>query len=103
MYNPDKFQNPLAMQSQLNERHRKVITLIDPHIKNDPNYPVVDELKKRDLTIRTKTEKHLRAGADRVHHIELIASPLLPVHGGQHSSRSTIGKVQHIARTSGMT
>jgi len=53
-YDPDKFQNPVAMQSQLDERHRKIVALIDPHIKNAPNYPVVDELKKRDLTIKNK-------------------------------------------------
>ena len=53
-FDADKFQNPIAMQSQLDITHRKVVALIDPHIKNVANYHVVDELKKKDLTIKDK-------------------------------------------------
>ncbi len=53
-FDPDKFQNPIAMQSQLDVTHRKVVALIDPHIKNVANYPIVDELKKKGLAIKNK-------------------------------------------------
>ena len=52
----DKFHNPAAMHAQLDERHRKLVVLIDPHIKNTANYPVVDQLKEKDLTIKNKEE-----------------------------------------------
>ena len=53
-WDPDKFPNPIDMQAQLDYHHRKLVTLIDPHIKNTGNYPVLDELKKRDLAIKDK-------------------------------------------------
>lgn len=50
----DKFPNPISMQDQLNKRHRKLVTLIDPHIKNTGNYHVLDQLKSQDLAIKNK-------------------------------------------------
>ena len=53
-WDSDKFPDPIRMQDQLNKRHRKLVTLIDPHIKNTGNYPVVDQLKSKDLAIINK-------------------------------------------------
>ena len=53
-WDPDKFQRPIEMQEQLDLRHRKSVVLIDPHIKNTQNYPVVDALKEKDLAIKNK-------------------------------------------------
>lgn len=56
-FDKDKFQDPTAMQSQLSQRHRKVVALIDPHIKNAPDYSVVNELKEKGLEVKDKDGK----------------------------------------------
>ena len=48
------FPKPLDMQEQLDEHERKLVYIIDPHIKNENNYPVVEELKKQDLATHNK-------------------------------------------------
>ncbi|EME43577.1 glycoside hydrolase family 31 protein [Dothistroma septosporum NZE10] len=48
------FPNPLGMQKQLDEHERKLVAIIDPHIKNEGGYPVVDELKSKDLAVKNK-------------------------------------------------
>ena len=49
-----KFPDPTTMQNQLATRERKLVVLIDPHIKNAADYPVVDALKKKELYVRNK-------------------------------------------------
>ena len=49
-----KFPDPIAMQKQLATRARKLVTLVDPHIKNVANYHVVEQLKSKNLYIRNK-------------------------------------------------
>ena len=49
-----KFGDPLGMQRQLATRNRKLVLLIDPHIKNVANYPISDQLKSKSLYIRNK-------------------------------------------------
>lgn len=49
-----KFPDPLGMQDHLNLRHRKLVTLIDPHIKNTGDYHVVEELKSKGHAIKNK-------------------------------------------------
>lgn len=51
------FKDPLGMQKQLDEHERKLVAIIDPHIKNEGNYPVVDELKSKDLAVHNKDDK----------------------------------------------
>lgn len=48
------FKDPIGMGKQLEAHGRKLVTIIDPHIKNTNNYPVVDELKSKDLAVKTK-------------------------------------------------
>lgn len=48
------FPNPLGMQKQLDNHDRKLVVIIDPHIKNEGNYPVVDELKSKSLAVKNK-------------------------------------------------
>ncbi|ORY19326.1 glycosyl hydrolases family 31-domain-containing protein [Clohesyomyces aquaticus] len=53
-WDPLAFVNPKKMHKQLNKRDRKLVAIIDPHIKNTENYPVVEELKKKDLAVKNK-------------------------------------------------
>ncbi len=53
-WDPLNFKDPLGMQQQLAERDRKLVIIIDPHIKNVANYPIVEELKSKNLAVRNK-------------------------------------------------
>ena len=53
-WDPMTFSDPLAMQKQLDEHERKLVAIIDPHIKNEGGYHVVDELKSKDFAIHNK-------------------------------------------------
>jgi len=53
-WGPDTFPNPIGMLEQLDKSERKLVAIIDPHIKNTDNYPIVDELKKKDLAVHNK-------------------------------------------------
>ena len=48
------FPNPLDMQKQLDAHDRKLVYIIDPHIKNEGNYPVVEQLKSLDHGVKNK-------------------------------------------------
>ncbi len=48
------FPDPIGMGKQLDEHGRKLVAIIDPHIKNEGGYHVVDELKKKDLAVHNK-------------------------------------------------
>ena len=47
------FPEPQAMLARLRARGFRVITIIDPGVKDDPGYPVFDEALKQDLLCRT--------------------------------------------------
>lgn len=53
-WDPLTFPKPLEMQKQLDDHERKLVAIIDPHIKNEGGYPVVDELKAKDLAVHNK-------------------------------------------------
>jgi alpha 1,3-glucosidase len=53
-WDPLTFKEPEKMRQHLEKRSRKLVTIIDPHIKNTDGYPVVDELKKKDLAVHNK-------------------------------------------------
>jgi mannosyl-oligosaccharide alpha-1,3-glucosidase len=55
-WDPMTFQDPLGMEKQLAEHERKLVVIIDPHIKNEKNYPIVDELKSKDLAVHNKDD-----------------------------------------------
>ncbi|KAI7490473.1 putative alpha glucosidase II, alpha subunit [Hortaea werneckii] len=52
-WDPMTFPDPIGMNEQLDEHERKLVAIIDPHIKND-NYPVNDELKSKGLAVNNK-------------------------------------------------
>ncbi|KAJ8949565.1 hypothetical protein NQ318_016196, partial [Aromia moschata] len=39
-WNPESFSDPIEMQKNLSTTNRKLVTILDPHIKVDDNYPV---------------------------------------------------------------
>ncbi|KAF2403160.1 hypothetical protein EJ06DRAFT_580329 [Trichodelitschia bisporula] len=53
-WDPLTFVKPEEMTAHLAKRDRKLVTIIDPHIKNTDNYPVVDELKSKGLATKNK-------------------------------------------------
>ncbi|KAI4163628.1 MAG: hypothetical protein LQ342_002662 [Letrouitia transgressa] len=53
-WDPHNFPDPLGMQKQLDSHDRKLVVIIDPHIKNEANYHVVDELKSKSLAVKNK-------------------------------------------------
>lgn len=53
-WDPLTFPDPKGMQQQLNESERKLVIIIDPHIKNEKGYPVDEELKSKELGTRNK-------------------------------------------------
>ncbi|KAH8887369.1 hypothetical protein GQ53DRAFT_844236 [Thozetella sp. PMI_491] len=53
-WDQSNFVDPISMGKQLDSHGRKLVTIIDPHIKNVENYPVVSELKSKDLGVKNK-------------------------------------------------
>ena len=53
-FDPLTFGNPEKMTRHLDRNGRKLVTIIDPHIKNTDSYPVVDELKSKGLAVKNK-------------------------------------------------
>ena len=53
-WDSQNFVDPLGMQKQLDAHERKLVTIIDPHIKNTDSYPVVDALKSKNLAVNNK-------------------------------------------------
>lgn len=55
-WDPLSFPNPTGMLDQLDRSERKLVAIIDPHIKNKDGYHVVEELKKKDLGVHDKDD-----------------------------------------------
>ena len=53
-WDPDTFPDPLGMQKHLDASERKLVVIIDPHIKNEDNYAVRDQIKAQDLGVKNK-------------------------------------------------
>ena len=53
-WDPLTFPDPISMQKQLDSHGRKLVAIIDPHIKNEGDYKVVDELKSKSLAVKNK-------------------------------------------------
>ncbi|KAL9597362.1 MAG: hypothetical protein Q9179_004300 [Wetmoreana sp. 5 TL-2023] len=53
-WDKDNFPDPLGMQKHLDAHGRKLVIIVDPHIKNEGNYPVVDALKAQNFGIKNK-------------------------------------------------
>lgn len=50
----DMFKDPIGMGKQLDASGRQLVTIIDPHIKNEGDYNVVSQLKSKDLAVHNK-------------------------------------------------
>lgn len=48
------FPDPEGLQNDLASRGRKMIVIIDPHLKVDQNYPVYAEAQKQNYFVKTK-------------------------------------------------
>jgi len=55
-WNSDLFPNPVEMQNDLAKRSRKMVTIIDPHIKSESGYYVHDQALSQDLYIKNKDD-----------------------------------------------
>ena len=53
-WDPHTFADPLGMQKQLDASERKLVGIVDPHIKNEGNYHVLDALRSQDFAVKTK-------------------------------------------------
>jgi alpha 1,3-glucosidase len=53
-WDPLTFSDPKGMLEHLDKSDRKLVAIIDPHIKKKDDYPVVDELTKKDLAVHNK-------------------------------------------------
>ncbi|KAJ5108655.1 Glycoside hydrolase family 31 [Penicillium angulare] len=53
-WDPLTFPNPKGMQEKLDESERKLVVLIDPHIKNKDDYYVSKELNSKGLAVQNK-------------------------------------------------
>jgi len=53
-WDPHTFPDPIGMGEHLDKRERKLVAIIDPHIKNEGGYHIVDELKSKDLAVKNK-------------------------------------------------
>ncbi|KAI1005762.1 Glucosidase 2 subunit alpha [Podosphaera aphanis] len=53
-WDPNTFPNPDSMLEQLDKSERKLVAIIDPHIKNKDDYRVSQELKSKDLAVHNK-------------------------------------------------
>ncbi|KAM6032633.1 LOW QUALITY PROTEIN: neutral alpha-glucosidase AB [Chlamydotis macqueenii] len=53
-WDPSKFPGPRAMLERLAARKRKMVSIVDPHIKVDVGYRVHNELRPRGFYVKTK-------------------------------------------------
>ncbi|KAI1818178.1 glycoside hydrolase family 31 protein [Poronia punctata] len=56
-WDKDMFRDPIGMGQHLDAHGRKLVVIIDPHIKNTGGYPVIDELKSNGLAVKNKEGK----------------------------------------------
>ncbi|KAH7152059.1 family 31 glycoside hydrolase [Dactylonectria estremocensis] len=56
-WDPHSFGNPIGMGEQLDAHGRKLVVIIDPHIKNEDGYNVVSEMTSKDLAVHNKENK----------------------------------------------
>lgn len=53
-WDPNMFKDPMGMSKQLDQHGRKLVVIIDPHIKNVDNYPVISDMKSKGLAVKNK-------------------------------------------------
>ncbi|XP_069116390.1 neutral alpha-glucosidase AB-like isoform X2 [Argopecten irradians] len=53
-WDKDKFSHPEDMINNVASRGRKMVTIVDPHLKKDDNFGVYADCKNHDLTVKNK-------------------------------------------------
>lgn len=53
-WDPLQFPDPVSMQEQLDRSERKLVIIVDPHIKDTGSYDIIKELKDKDLAMKNK-------------------------------------------------
>lgn len=53
-WDANKFPNPVKMQEEVAQRKRKMVTIVDPHIKREGSYPIHSEATSKGLYVKTK-------------------------------------------------
>lgn len=53
-WDPHSFANPVSMGEQLDSHGRKLVVIIDPHIKKEDGYSVVSDMSSKDLAVHNK-------------------------------------------------
>ncbi|KAK2498120.1 hypothetical protein MC885_016662, partial [Smutsia gigantea] len=53
-WDPSRFPQPLTMLEHLASKRRKLVAIVDPHIKVDSGYRVHDELRNQGLYVKTR-------------------------------------------------
>lgn len=53
-WDPLTFPDPKGMEEQLDESGRKLVVIIDPHLKNEAGWSIIEELKSKDLAVKDK-------------------------------------------------
>ncbi|XP_053575926.1 neutral alpha-glucosidase AB isoform X2 [Bombina bombina] len=53
-WDPHKFPTPQDMLSRLKDKRRKMVAIVDPHIKIDNNYRIHNEIRSRNFFVKTK-------------------------------------------------
>ncbi|XP_058161281.1 neutral alpha-glucosidase AB isoform X2 [Dasypus novemcinctus] len=53
-WDPSRFPQPLTMLEHLASKRRKLVTIVDPHIKVDSGYRVHEELRNQGLYVKTR-------------------------------------------------
>ncbi|XP_075044679.1 neutral alpha-glucosidase AB isoform X2 [Mixophyes fleayi] len=53
-WDPHKFPTPKDMLTGLKEKRRKMVAIVDPHIKIDSGYRIHNEIRSRNLYVKTK-------------------------------------------------
>ncbi|XP_063059523.1 neutral alpha-glucosidase AB-like isoform X2 [Engraulis encrasicolus] len=53
-WDPNKFSQPREMLQNLKDKRRKMVTIVDPHIKVDSGYKIHNEIRSKDFYIKNK-------------------------------------------------
>jgi len=56
-WDKNHFKDPVSMQNKLQDKGRKLVTIVDPHIKRDGGYPVHTEAQSAGVYIKDKEGK----------------------------------------------
>ncbi|VDN03320.1 unnamed protein product [Thelazia callipaeda] len=95
-WDPNKFTNPKQMISNLVAKGRKMVTIIDPHIKKDDNYHVYSEAKKNGYFVKVGDdyEGHCWSGASM--YLDFLNPAVRDFWAGQFAFDQYIGSTEDL-------